>query len=104
MTSFWNKITALVRGVARESTQPKVTISPKEAAMAKIAAGASMMTQEEEYDCEAVYALMDEYTELVARGEDVSQLMPKVDHHIKMCSGCCEEYKMLRDIISAQSA
>lgn len=105
MTSFWNKLTHLIKGVANDTTQKqRVQVPAKDAAMAKIAAGMAAMTREEEVDCEAVYALMDEYAELVQIGKDVKSLMPKVDHHLSMCSGCCEEYEILRSIIEAHDS
>jgi predicted component of type VI protein secretion system len=56
-------------------------------------------TQEQELTCDEVYALLDEFVELAARGEDVSKLMPLVQHHLEMCPDCREEYKVLEKIV-----
>jgi predicted component of type VI protein secretion system len=56
-------------------------------------------TREEELTCDQVFAALDQFTELAARGEDVSQLMPLVQHHLEMCSDCMEEYKVLKNIV-----
>lgn len=105
MTSIWNKLTHLIKGVANDTSQQQpIQITAKEAAMAKIAAGMAAMTREEEVGCESVYEIMDEYAELVQSGKDVKSLMPKVDHHLSMCSGCCEEFEILRSIIEAHDS
>ncbi|MCK6585845.1 MAG: hypothetical protein L6Q49_22295 [Anaerolineales bacterium] len=56
-------------------------------------------TEERELTCDEVYALLDEFVELAARGEDVSKLMPLVKHHLDMCPDCREEYKVLETIV-----
>jgi hypothetical protein len=61
-------------------------------------------TREEEYTCEEVYRLIDQYVELVARGEDVSHLMPLVQYHLEMCSDCREEMEALMRTIPASPA
>lgn len=57
-------------------------------------------TREEELTCDEVFALLDQFAELAARGEDVSKLMPLVQHHLDMCADCMEEYKVLERIIA----
>lgn len=54
-----------------------------------------MMTQVEEIDCEATGALMHQYAEMVARGDDAMQLLPLVHRHIEMCPDCREELEAL---------
>lgn len=56
-------------------------------------------TQEVELTCDEVFALLDQFTELAAEGEDVAQLMPLVQHHLDMCDDCREEYKVLANIL-----
>ena len=56
-------------------------------------------TQEVELTCDEVFALLDQFTELAAQGEDVAQLMPLVQHHLDMCDDCREEYKVLANIL-----
>ena len=56
-------------------------------------------TQEEEYSCDEVYELLDQYAEAVQRGEDPAHLMPLVKHHLDMCKDCHEEYEALLNIL-----
>jgi len=56
-------------------------------------------TQEVELTCDEVFAVLDQFAELAARGEDVSRLMPLVKHHLEMCPDCRDEYKVLEKII-----
>lgn len=52
-------------------------------------------TQDEELACDAVFDIMDLYAEALLRGEDVSQSMPLVEHHLMMCGACREELELL---------
>jgi hypothetical protein len=58
-------------------------------------------TQEIEIDCSQVYRLLDQYTELVLRGEDPGQLLPLVKQHLELCMDCREEYEVLLKILEA---
>lgn len=58
-------------------------------------------TQEVELSCDDVYALLDQYTELVNRGGDAKELMPLVDHHIDICPDCREEFDALLRVLKA---
>lgn len=58
-------------------------------------------TQDVELDCGDSYALLDEYAELVARGEEAGKLMPLVEHHLEMCPGCNKQYEALARILRA---
>ncbi len=55
--------------------------------------------REEELDCEEVYALVDQYAECMARGEDAAALMPLVKEHLQHCHGCQEELEALLRMI-----
>jgi hypothetical protein len=61
-------------------------------------------TQEVEFSCEDVYNILDQYTELVYRGEDSAELMPLVEHHIEICPDCREEFEALLRILEASPA
>jgi len=61
-------------------------------------------TQEVEFSCEDVYQILDQYTELVYRGEDSTQLMPLIEHHIEICPDCREEFEALLRILQASPA
>lgn len=59
------------------------------------------MTQEEEYSCDEAHELMDQFAEMVMRGEDAAQIMPLVQHHLEMCPDCAEELEALLAILKA---
>ncbi len=54
---------------------------------------------DEELSCEEVFALVDQYAECVARGEDAAALMPLVKEHLQRCAGCQEELEALLRMI-----
>ena len=58
-------------------------------------------TREDEYSCDEVYELLDQYVEAVQRGEDPAHLMPLVKHHLDMCRDCHEEYEALLNILES---
>lgn len=53
------------------------------------------MTEDHEISCDDVFAVLDEFTEAVKRGENVLLLMPLVRQHLDMCPDCREEYETL---------
>lgn len=56
-------------------------------------------TREDELACEEVFEVIDLYAEAVERGEDVSEVMPLVQHHLEMCGHCHEEFEILKDMM-----
>jgi hypothetical protein len=60
-------------------------------------------TQEVEYDCNQVYELLDQYVEMVNRGEDAAQLMPLVKQHLELCKDCREEFEALKHVMEYHS-
>ncbi len=56
-------------------------------------------TEAVELSCDEVFAVLDQFAELAARGENVAQLMPLVKQHLDMCADCWEEYKVLESIL-----
>jgi len=75
--------------------QPKKNLSQESAAMTVHLLHSLAMTQEEEFSCDDVHALLDEFVELKLRGENVEELMPLVKHHLDMCRDCFQEYEAL---------
>lgn len=61
-------------------------------------------TQVVEYSCDEVLALLDQFAEMVVRGEDAARLMPLVQHHLEMCGDCREEFEALLRILQASTA
>jgi len=58
-------------------------------------------TRTEEASCDDVYDILDQYTEMVSRGEDAATLLPLIKHHLDMCPECQEEYNALLRIVEA---
>jgi hypothetical protein len=58
-------------------------------------------TREKELDCGEVYQVLDEFAEAVTRGEDLTELLPMVKHHLELCRDCGEEFEALLRILEA---
>ncbi|MCJ7825272.1 MAG: hypothetical protein MUP44_10260 [Anaerolineales bacterium] len=58
-------------------------------------------THADEIDCDGLYQVVDIYAEAIARGEDPSEILPLVKHHLEICKPCLEEYEALLRILEA---
>ena len=58
-------------------------------------------TEENEISCDDVFAVLDEFAEVVRRGENVLLFMPLVRHHLEMCPDCQEEYEALLKMLQS---
>jgi hypothetical protein len=58
-------------------------------------------TADIEIACEEAYRLLDEYADMLLRGEDPGVLLPQVKHHLEMCMDCREELEMLLSALRA---
>ena len=56
-------------------------------------------TMENAYSCDEVFALLDEYVELVANDEEAKRLMPLVENHLDICPDCKDEFEILLHIL-----
>lgn len=61
-------------------------------------------TSDDEYACNEVLDLIDQYAEMAARGEDAAKMMPLIKHHLDMCIDCSEEYDALMRILNSMPA
>jgi hypothetical protein len=52
-------------------------------------------TAEDEIACEEAYRLLDRYVDALLSGEDAATLLPRVRHHLEMCTDCREELEAL---------
>lgn len=52
-------------------------------------------TAEVEIACEEAYRLLDQYADVLLRGEDAAALLPQVKRHLEMCMDCGEELEAL---------
>jgi hypothetical protein len=59
-------------------------------------------THDCELGCEDVFSLIDQYAELVAKGEDADRLMPLIRQHLDYCRECDEDYEALLRILQGQ--
>lgn len=57
-------------------------------------------TQDTELGCEEVTALLDEYCEAQAGGEDLSRFAPVMNAHLRLCADCREEYEALLTLVT----
>ena len=58
-------------------------------------------TDEVEIGCDEVFEMLDQYVELEARGEDVTDLLPMLKRHLDRCRDCREEYEALARVFEA---
>ncbi len=61
-------------------------------------------THARELSCDEVYALLDVFADKISRGEDAASLMPLVQHHLKMCPDCREEFEALMKSLQTTNA
>ncbi|NNM66936.1 MAG: hypothetical protein HKM06_02865 [Spirochaetales bacterium] len=57
--------------------------------------GMISQTEDDELDCGQTYELLDQYAEIMERGEDPQILLPKVYRHLNRCKDCHEELTAL---------
>ena len=58
-------------------------------------------TRDEELSCDELLLEVDRYAEMVMCGENPSAVMPLVQHHLKNCPDCQEEFEALLRILKA---
>ncbi len=56
-------------------------------------------TQDIEVSCDEVDQILDQFTELIQRGENVQEIMPLVKNHVDLCPECREEFEALMRIL-----
>ena len=105
--TIWNQIKNLFsRSESRMDESSKPTAQQAEDAALNQQMLVDLMhrleiTTENAYCCEEVFALLDEYVELVADDEEARQLMPLVKNHLDMCPDCRDEYEMLLHVLKS---
>ena len=80
--------------------KPKSTPNVDDALLERMLRAVAV-TSIDELGCDDTNALLDEFAELVARGEDAEGLMPLVKNHLDLCGACHEEYEVLEQILEA---
>jgi hypothetical protein len=93
-------IERLIKRFQKETFPEKeMGVSPSQV---KMVLHMAQKTQEVEFSCDETHRLLDQYAEMVLRGDDVRSLLPLVHYHIEMCSDCREELEALKRILEAQ--
>jgi len=82
--------------------KPKPTTDVDDALLQRMLKAVSV-TSVDELSCDDTHILMDEFTEMVARGEDAAHLMPLVKNHLDLCGACHEEFEVLEQILKTQT-
>jgi hypothetical protein len=85
--SFMNSVLDWFRRRIRKADQP----NPMLRNLLQLVA----TTQEREINCDEVFALLDQFVEVVRSGENDRPFMPPVRQHLAMCPDCREEYEAL---------
>ncbi len=61
-------------------------------------------TRDDEIGCQDCYEQLDKFVEMLLDGKPAEEAMPLVQHHLKMCGCCQEEYEALLEVIKAAQA
>ena len=61
-------------------------------------------TWPEEVGCDICIEQLSKFVEQELDGQDVSELMPLIKHHLDSCLGCGEEYAALVDSLNSVAA
>ena len=61
-------------------------------------------TEQQELSCDEVFALLDQYVELIIDDENATDLLPLVKKHLDRCKDCHEEYEALVRVLKGTSA
>jgi hypothetical protein len=60
-----------------------------------------MATRHDELSCEVCFEELDHFVEMTLAGKDAAQAMPLVQHHLKLCHDCGEEFEALLEALRA---
>lgn len=57
------------------------------------------LTKDDEINCEQCLALISEFAEQELSGKSIPEGLQAVEHHLSVCSECCEEYEILKQAL-----
>jgi hypothetical protein len=55
-------------------------------------------TKDEEIDCSSCLDQISQYVDLELATGDAARSLPQVEHHLRQCAVCCEEYEVLSEL------
>ncbi len=84
----------------RPPRQPEPAVDPGEGKLAHIMAHMLAVTSDVELGCDEVFELIDQYAELVQRGEKPENIILLVEKHLAMCPECADEYEALKRVLA----
>ncbi len=94
MRKFLQKLSALM---------PQQWQKPAKDKLASATLNMAAQFERNEFNCEQVYRLLDEYVERAARGEDISDELRLVKIHLDICPDCVEEFAMLEAMVKQKA-
>jgi hypothetical protein len=97
--NFFKKIIKRLMA-GKQTVQPAAALHHPDEMMGKLLRMVEN-TDEVEIGCDEVFEMLDQYVELEARGEDVTDLLPMVKKHLDRCRDCREEYEALVRVFEA---
>ncbi|HSR63882.1 MAG TPA: hypothetical protein VLN56_10810 [Gammaproteobacteria bacterium] len=57
------------------------------------------LTKDDEINCDQCLALIAEFAEQELSGKSIPEGLNAVEHHLSLCSECCEEYQVLKQAL-----
>ncbi len=99
--TIWNQIKNLFSRSRQTVAEPDQAVSAESLTQERLVELMQRLekTTEDAYCCDEVFALLDEYVELVADDEEAKQLMPLVKNHLDICQDCHEAYDALLHVL-----
>ena len=58
------------------------------------------LTKDEEINCEQCLSKVAEFAEHELAGKSIPDGLQAVEHHLSICSECCEEYEILKKALT----
>lgn len=61
-------------------------------------------TCDDEPDCQEVLDQLDVYVDCIMKSGEKTEVIKRIDSHLKNCRDCAEEYSLLKEAIEAAEA
>lgn len=99
MATIINRVSQFVQQLFGQNAEPE----QKKEQIVQGLVKALDLTEEREIACEEVFEVIDQYAELVSKGDSPEKVMPLVQHHMIICGHCREEFEMLLEMLNADA-